>query len=338
MKALFVGGTGTISSAVTALAAARGWEMTLLNRGTRKNVLPKGVRTITADIGDEQAVKAALGEERFDVIADFICFTPAQAGRDVRLFSGRCDQFFFISSASAYQKPPRDVVIRESTPLCNPHWRYSREKIACEDVFMAAYRDAGFPVTIIRPSHTYSERSIPMPIHGQKGSYQVLARMLAGKPILVPGDGTSLWTVTHSTDFAKAFVRLMGHHKAIGEAFTITSDEQLTWDQIVDVAGRALGVQAMPYHVATDFLIACDPELEGPLAGDKSNTVIFDNTKVKRLAPDFVCTTRFDLGVRLCVDYLNTHPEARVLDPAFDAFCDRVIAAHEAGKRAFAQA
>lgn len=337
MKALFIGGTGTISADIVALAASRGWEMTLLNRGLRTLELPQGVATITADIGDEAAVAAAIAGKHYDVIADFICFTPEQAQRDVRLFAGKCDQFFFISSASAYHKPVQHYLIDESTPLHNPHWQYSRDKAACEALFMEAYRQSGFPVTLIRPSHTYCARSLPVPVHGKNGAYQVLKRMLEGKPVIVPGDGTSLWTITHSTDFAKAFVGLMGHTKAVGEAFTITSDEQMTWDQIVKGIGRALGKEALPYHVASDFLVACDPSLEGPLLGDKSNTVVFDNSKVKRLVPDFVCTTRFDLGVRMYVAYLDAHPEMKVADPAFDAWCDRVIAAHEAGKRAFAQ-
>ena len=192
MKALFIGGTGTISGDVTALAAARGWDVTVLNRGRRDVGLPEGVQTITADIGDETAVRAAIDGRRFDVIADFICFVPAQAERDVRLFAGKCGQFFFISSASAYQKPPRDYVIRESTPLCNPYWQYSRDKIACEEVFMNAWRDQAFPATVIRPSHTYCARSLPVPIHGKLGAYQVIRRIRAGKPVLVPGDGTTV--------------------------------------------------------------------------------------------------------------------------------------------------
>ena len=336
MNALLIGGTGTISSDIVALAATRGWKLTLLNRGLRRPALPQGVDTITADINDEQAVAAAMEGRRFDVIADFICFTPEQAQRDIRLFTGRCDQFFFISSASAYHKPVQHWLIDESTPLHNPYWQYSRDKAACEAAFMEAYRQGGFPVTIIRPSHTYCERTLPVPLHGKNGPYSVLRRILEGKPVIVPGDGTSLWTVTHSTDFAKAFVGLMGCGKAVGEAFTITSDEQLTWNQIVTAIGRSIGKEAIGYHVASDFLIACDPSLEGPLLGDKSNSVVFDNTKVKRLVPEFICTTRFDRGVRLFIDYLDAHPEMKREDPDFDAWCDRVIAAHEAGKRAFA--
>lgn len=335
MKALFIGGTGTISTEVTRLALARGWEITLLNRGNHP--LLAGARSLVLDIADEQAVKEAISGERFDVVADFIVFDVEQARRDIRLFSGKTNQYVFISSASAYQKPPRDYVMTESTPLHNPYWAYSRKKAACEDVLMEAYREADFPVTVVRPSHTYCERSITVPVHGEKGSYAVLRRMLEGKPVIVPGDGTSLWTLTHASDFAKAFVGLMGHHKAIGEAFTITSDEQLTWNQILQCAARTMGVEAKLYHVASDFLIACRPDLEGPLLGDKANSVVFDCSKVKRLVPDFMCTTPFDLGVEKAWRYIQAHPECQAEDPAFDEWCDRVIAAHEAGKKAFLQ-
>ena len=333
MKALFIGGTGTISTEVTRLAISRGWELTLVNRGNRP--MPEGVRSLVLDITDEKAAAKLLKDERFDVVADFIVFTPEQAERDIRLFAGKTNQYFFISSASAYQKPPRDYVITESTPLHNPYWDYSRQKAACEQVFMKAYRENDFPVTIIRPSHTYCERSIPVPVHGEKGSYEVLRRMQAGKTVIVPGDGTSLWTLTHASDFAKAFVGLMGHHKAVGEAFTITSDEQLTWDQALVCAARVMGVKPVLYHVSTEFLVACRPDLRGPLLGDKSNSVVFDCSKVKRLVPDFVCTTPYDLGVEKAWRYISAHPECQTPDPAFDVWCDRVIEAHEAGKRAF---
>ena len=335
MKALFIGGTGTISGAVTELAAQQGWEMTLLNRGTRNRELLRGVETITADIRDEAAVRQALAGREFDVVANFIIYTPEELERDIRLFTGMTRQYFFISSASAYQKPPNDWRITESTPLHNPYWQYSRDKIACERMLEEAYRETGFPITIIRPSHTY-DKKVPVAIHGAKGSWQVLKRMLEGKPVLVPGDGTSLWTLTHSRDFAKAFVGLMGHPKAIGEAFHITSDEQLSWDQALACVARALGVEPVLYHAASDFIVACNPALEGGLQGDKSNSVVFDNSKVKRLVPDYVATIRFDEGVREAVAYLLAHPEQQQPDPEFDAWCDKVIAAHEAGKAAFA--
>lgn len=334
MKALFIGGTGTISTEVTKLAVARGWDLTLLNRGTRSAEVPPGAKTLTADINDEADVAAKLAGQRFDVIAQFIVFTPDQIERDLRLFAGKTDQYLFISSASAYQKPVQNAFITESTPLHNPYWEYSRNKIACEERLMKAYREDGFPVTIIRPSHTYS-RSVPMPVHGGKGGWSVIRRIQQGKPVLIPGDGTSLWTLTHARDFAKAFVGLMGHHKAIGEAFHITGDQQLTWDQVVLAVGCALGVAPKLYHVSTDFLIACDPGMEGPMQGDKSQSVIFDNTKVKKLVPDYAATLHFDLGMREALACMMADPAAQQEDPEFDAWCDQVIAAHEAGKAFF---
>lgn len=339
MKALFIGGTGTISSAITRLIAQMpGWELFLLNRGTRRDEVPVGVHNLIADINDEAAVLKALGDLQFDVVCDFIGFVTEQVERDIRLFRGRTRQYMYISSASAYQKPLSSPYITEGTPLSNPHWEYSRNKIACEELLMRHYREKGFPITIIRPSHTYCERGVPVAIHGTKGSWQVLQRMLDGKPVIIPGDGTTLWTVTHNTDFAKAFVGLMGNAHAIGETFHITSDENLTWNQIHEQVAAALGVELNAYHVSSDFLMAVGSQydLEGNLIGDKANTVIFDNQKVKRAVPGFVATTRFDRGVRLAVDHLLSHPELQVPDPEFDAWCDRVIAVLEAAKKSLA--
>ncbi|MBR5069864.1 MAG: SDR family oxidoreductase, partial [Bacteroidales bacterium] len=244
MKALFIGGTGTISSAITRLVAQTpGWELYLLNRGTRKNEVPQGVKTIIADINDEAAAETALAGMSFDVVCDFIGFMPAQVERDYRLFAGRTKQYMYISSASAYQKPLSSPYITEGTPLANPYWQYSRDKIACEERLMRHYREEGFPITIIRPSHTYCERGVPTAVHGNKGSWQVLKRMLEGKPVIIPGDGTTLWTVTHNSDFAKAFVGLMGNKHAIGETFQITGDENLTWNQIHEIIANILGVE-----------------------------------------------------------------------------------------------
>ncbi len=332
MKALFIGGTGTISSAITRLVAQTpGWELYLLNRGTRRDEVPANVHNLIADIDDEAAVLRVLGDLQFDVVCDFIGFVTEQVERDIRLFRGRTRQYMYISSASAYQKPLSSPYITEGTPLSNPHWQYSRNKIACEELLMRLYREEGFPITIIRPSHTYCERGVPVAIHGAKGSWQVLQRMLDGKPVIIPGDGTTLWTVTHNTDFAKAFVGLMGNKHAIGEVFHITGDENLTWNQIHELVAEALGVELKPYHIASDFIAAVGRQydMEGNLLGDKSNTVIFDNSKVKRAVPGFVATTRFDQGVRLAVAHILSHPELQVPDPEFDAWCDRVIAAHE---------
>lgn len=331
MKALFIGGTGTISSAVSRLAVQNGVELTLLNRGRRPARVPQGAELLTVDIHDEEKAAQVLNGRTFDVVADFIAFRPADVERDIRLFSGKTGQYIFISSASAYQKPAANFRITESTPLCNPYWRYSREKIACEEVLTEAYRGAGFPVTIVRPSHTYGEESVPVCIHGKNGSWQVLERILGGKPVIVHGDGLSLWTFTHNTDFARAFVGLMGNPHAIGEAVHITGDEVITWNAAFAAIGRALGVAPNLVHISSDFLAACNPELLGSLLGDKANSVVFDNTKIKMLVPGFCARVRFDQGVRQSVEYVTSHPECRVPDPDFDAWCDRVIAAHCAG-------
>ena len=336
MKALFIGGTGTISSAITRLVSqTQGWELYLLNRGTYSAEVPANVHTLIADINDEGRVLEVLGDRQFDVVCDFIGFVPEQVQRDIRLFRGRTRQYMYISSASAYQKPLSSPYITEGTPLSNPHWQYSRDKIACEELLMRHYREEGFPITIIRPSHTYCERKVPVAIHGTKGSWQVLKRMLMGKPVIIPGDGTSLWTLTHNSDFAKGFVGLMGNKHAIGETFHITGDENLTWNQIHELAAQALGVELKPYHVASDFLAAVGPQfdLEGNLIGDKANTVIFDNSKLKRAVPGFCATTRFDQGVRMTVEHLLAHPELQVEDAEFDAWCDRVIERLEEAKR-----
>ena len=337
MKALFIGGTGTISSAITRLVAENpDWELYLLNRGNRNDEVPANVKTIVVDVNDEAAVEKAIDGMQFDVVCDFIGFVTEQLERDIRLFCGRTKQFMYISSASAYKKPLSSPYITEGTPLANPHWEYSRNKIACEQLLMDEYRKNGFPITIVRPSHTYCERSIPLAIHGEKGSWQVLKRMLDGKPVIIPGDGTTLWTVTHNSDFAKAFVGLMGNKHAIGEVFHITGDENLTWNQIHELIANALGVELHPYHVSSDFLAAVGSqyELEGNLIGDKSNTVIFDNTKLKRAVPDFCASIRFDQGVRTTISHILSHPELQQPDPEFDLWCDNVIATLEQAKKA----
>ena len=335
MKALFIGGTGTISSAITRLVAQTpGWELYLLNRGTHKNEVPKNVKTIIADINDEAAAEMALAGMSFDVVCDFIGFVPEQVERDYRLFKGRTKQFMYISSASAYHKPLSSPIINEGTTLANPYWEYSRNKIACEELLMRHYREEQFPITIIRPSHTYCERSVPVAVHGNKGSWSVLKRMLEGKPVIIPGDGTTLWTLTHNSDFAKAFVGLMGNKHAIGEAFQITGDESLTWNQIHEIIANILGVELKAYHVSSDFLAAVGTQydLYGGLLGDKACTVIFDNTKLKRAVPEFVATTRFDQGARMVIEHILAHPELQQEDPEFDAWCDKIIEALEEAK------
>ncbi|MNJ48700.1 2'-dehydrokanamycin reductase [compost metagenome] len=335
MKVLFIGGTGTISSAITQQLAETDCELYLLNRGTRNSGLPDGVNILQGDINDEAAVARLIENMHFDVVADFIAFHPEQLERDYRLFNGKTKQFIFISSASAYQTPLSDYRVTEGTPLSNPYWEYSRNKIACEEYLMKQYRDNGFPITIVRPSHTYSERSIPLGVHGSKGSWQVAKRMLENKPVIIHGDGTSLWTMTHNSDFAKGFIGLMGNIHAIGESVHITSDESVTWDQIYEIIADALGVKLNAVHVSSEFLAACSSDdLRGSLLGDKANTVVFDNSKLKRLVPEFVATTRLDQGIKQTVRYILAHPELQNEDPEFDVWCDKVIGALDSAVKA----
>lgn len=335
MKVLLIGGTGTISMAITKLLLKRGDEVYLLNRGSRTAELPQGVNIITADIGNEEETAKKLDGMTFDAVGEFIGFVPSQLERDYRLFNGKTKQFIYISSASAYQKPLSDFKITESTPLSNPYWQYSRDKIACEEYLMKMYRENGFPITIVRPSHTYDERSVPLGVHGNKGSWQVVKRMMEGKPVIIHGDGTSLWTMTHNSDFAKAYVGLIGNIHAIGEAYHITSDESVTWNQIYQIIADCLGVKLNAYYVPSDFLAkTSNYDFTGSLIGDKSNSVVFDNSKVKRAVPDFVATTRLDMGIKLAIDNILSKPELQVEDPEFDEWCDKVINALEAAKAA----
>lgn len=339
MNALLIGGTGTISMAITRLLAEKGWEVHLLNRGNRKAEVPQGVHWIQADISDEQAVAQILQGRHFDCVCEFIGFLPEQVERDIRLFEGKTSQYLYISSASAYHKPATDYRITEGTALANPYWEYSRNKIACEEVLMKAYREHQFPVTIIRPSHTYDNRNVPLGVHGDKGSYQVIKRMLQGKPVIIHGDGTSLWTMTHNWDFAKGYVGLMGNPHAIGEAFQITNDETLTWNQIYAAIARVLGVELKACHVSSEFLAATGKyDLLGSLIGDKANSVVFDNSKLKRAVPDFVPTVRFEQGIRDTIENIMAHPELQTEDPEFDEWCDKVIEVVENAKKAFQKA
>ena len=337
MKTLFIGGTGTISMAIVRrLAEKTDWEVWLLNRGRRAADVPEGVRTIVADMNDEADVAKKLDGMFFDTVCEFIGFTPDQVERDWRLFKGKTRQYIYISSASAYLKPAAGYVITEGTTLANPYWEYSRNKIACEEFLMKKHREEGFPVTIVRPSHTYDKRSVPVAVHGKCGSWQVIRRIQQGKPVIIPGDGSSLWTLTFNTDFARGFVGLMGNRHAIGEAFQITGDETLTWDQVYQTVADALGVKLVPYHVSADFLAETGKkygyDYAGELLGDKSVSVVFDNRKLKRAVPDMRTTVPFHVGVRKALDYILAHPECQREDPDFDAFCDRVVAALEKAK------
>ena len=337
MKALFIGGTGTISMAIVRrLAEKTDWEVWLLNRGRRAADVPEGVRTITADMNDEADVAEKLQGMFFDTVCEFIGFTVDQVERDWRLFKGKTRQYIYISSASAYLKPAAGYVITEGTTLANPYWEYSRNKIASEEFLMKKHREEGFPVTIVRPSHTYDERSVPLAVHGRNGSWQVIRRIMEGKPVIIPGDGSSLWTLTFNTDFARGFVGLMGNRHAIGEAFQITGDETLTWDQVYRTVADALDKELAAYHVSADFLAETGKkygyDYAGELLGDKSVSVVFDNRKLKRAVPDMRTTVPFHAGVRKALDYILSHPECQREDPDFDAYCDKVIAALEKAK------
>jgi len=329
MRVLFIGGTGTISTAISKKLIKDGeHELYLINRGNNNSVLPDGFKSIVCDINNEADVAGKIKDLSFDVVADFIAFTPDQLERDYRLFSGKTKQFIFISSASAYQKPLSNHSITESTPLANPYWEYSRNKIACEDYLMKMYRENGFPVTIVRPSHTYNERSIPLGVHGNNGSWSVAKRMLEGKPVIIHGDGTSLWAMTHNSDFAEGFIGLMGNIHAIGESVHITTDEMLSWNQIYMAIANTLGVELKPYYVSSGFLDKCAEEYDftGTLVGDKANTVVFDNSKLKRLVPGFTAKVRYDQGIKDTIQNILDNPELQKGDPDFDKWCDKVIA------------
>ena len=336
MKILMIGGTGTISSAITRQLAESEHELWLLNRGNRQAELPAGVKQIVADIENEQVVAEKLGDMTFDVVCEFIGFLPEQVARDIRLFKGRTHQYVYISSASAYNKPAQSYIINEGTTLANPHWEYSRNKIACEELLMKHYREEGFPVTIIRPSHTYCERAVPLGVHGLKGSWQVVKRIMEGRRVLIQGDGSSLWTMTWNEDFARGFIGLLGNPHAIGEAFQIMNDETLTWTQIYQTVANVLGVELKPYYVSSSFLAEVAPkayDLEGSLLGDKAVSVVFDCSKLKRAVPGFQARVRFEEGIRRTIDYILKHPELQEEDPDFDRWCDKVIEAQEEAKR-----
>lgn len=320
-RTLFIGGTGVISSACVARAVEAGHEVTVVNRGSSSvRPLPGGVEVLHADIRDPGSVRAVLGERSFDVAAEFLAFTPEHIRTDLGLFEGRVGQYVFISSASAYQTPPSRLPITESTPLRNPFWQYSRDKIACEDVLVGAYRERGFPVTIVRPSHTYDRTMIPT-----SGSWTDLARMRRGAPVVVHGDGSSRWTITHATDFAVAFVGLLGRPEAVGDTFHITSDEAPTWDQIYCYLAEALGVEAELVHVASESIAAAIPELGPGLLGDKAHSMHFDNSKVKALVPEFSARVPFAHGAGEIVEWHLADASRQRVDPELDAAFDGLV-------------
>lgn len=324
MKVLFIGGTGNISTASSCLAVELGMELWHLNRGTSGNPI-RGVNTLHCDINNVEKARQLLASHTWDAVVNWVAFTAADVERDIALFGGRTEQYVFISSASCYQSPPESPVITETTPLSNPYWEYSRNKIACEQTLMAAFETSGFPATIVRPSHTYST-VIPIAIGGWT-EYTTIDRMLRGQPVVVQGDGTSLWVLTHAEDFAKGFTGLLGRSESIGEAYHITSDEVLTWNQIYRHLGAAVGVEPQLVHVTSDKICRYDPEYTGSLLGDKSCSVIFDNTKIKQLVPDYSCTTLFSEGIKTTLEWFDAEPARKQVDAATNTMMDRLIAA-----------
>ncbi len=322
MKVLFIGGTGIISSACSHLAVERGIELYHLNRGkTSLRPMPAGIIQLHGDIHDRAAYQAALGEHHFDAVVQWVAFTPNQIEQDIEVLRGRTNQYIFISSASAYQTPPARLPVTESTLLDNPVWEYSRNKIACEERLVQAYRDEKFPMTIVRPSHTYDRTLFPT-----HGGYTVLDRMLKSKPLVVHGDGTSLWTLTHHEDFAVGLVGLVGNSAALGEVFHITSDEWLSWNQIYQEIARAAGVEAKLVHIPSEVIARHAPDWGDSLLGDKAHSMIFDNSKIRRVVPDFNPKIPFSEGARQIVDWHLADPARQVVDVAFDAFNDRMVA------------
>jgi nucleoside-diphosphate-sugar epimerase len=326
LRILFIGGNGTISASISRRLVELGHDLTLLNRGTSTNRPPiEGTRSLVGDANDPGSLREVVGTSEFDVVANFRSFLPAQAAADIETFTGRTGQYVYISSASAYQKPVAKLPITESTPLRNPWWQYSRDKIASEELLVAAYRTHGFPATIVRPSHTYDEMSVPL-----HGAWTQVDRMRRGKPVVVHGDGTSLWTLTHSRDFAVAFTGLLGHPAAIGDSFQITSDEAMTWDAIAGMLGAAAGAEPTIVHVSSDELAREIPAWGPGLLGDKAHSVVFDNSKVKRLVPEYVATTPFHAGAREIVAWHDADPARNVVDAELDAALDAVVARHGA--------
>jgi nucleoside-diphosphate-sugar epimerase len=323
LRVLFIGGSGVISSACSRVAVESGIELFVLNRGRNTDrPLPPGVTMLRGDIREPGSVRDEIKDLEFDSVVDWVAFTSGQVQADIDLFGGRTGQYVFISSASAYQTPPARLPVTESTPLRNPLWLYSRDKIAGEDLLVSAYRDRGFPATIVRPSHTYDQTLVPF-----DGGWTVLGRMLAGKPVIVHGDGTSLWTMTHHDDFARAFVPLLGHPRTLGEAFHITSDDVLTWNQIALTLAAALGVTARLVHVPSDAIAAADPDWGAGLLGDKAHSMVFDNAKLRRVVPGWHAVIPFEQGARQIVDWYLADPARQVTDAALDAVMDKLAAA-----------
>ncbi len=321
MKVLFIGGTGIISSACSELAIEKGIELYLLNRGHSSRNAPENAIVLNGDIRDKNSVENALGNHKFDVVVDWIAFNSEHIETDLEIFRDRTNQYIFISSASAYQTPPASLPVTESTPLYNPFWQYSRDKIVCEDRLIKAYREENFPVTIVRPSHTYDRATLPF-----TGRFTVIDRMLKRKKVIVHGDGTSLWTLTNHKDFARGFVGLLGNNHAIGEAFHITSDEILTWNQIFETVAKAFGMSAEIVHIPSEIIAKYDEEWGAGLLGDKAHSMIFDNSKIKKIVPDFNAAIPFSVGVEEIANWFNEDNSRQIIDERFDKLTDKIIA------------
>ena len=326
MKVLFIGGTGNISAASSRLAISQGIDLYLLTRG-RSPVKIDGAKTLTANHSDKEAVKKATEGHTWDVVVNWVAFTQADVERDFELFNGKTRQYIFISSASAYQKPGGHPVVTESTPLYNPYWQYSRDKIACEDFLTRMFREEGFPITIVRPSLTY-DKVIPVPMIGWK-DFTIIDRIRKGKEVIIHGDGTSIWTITHSEDFAKGFVGLLGHRQAIGHSFHITSDELMNWNQIFEWVAEAAGAPLKAVHIPSDFIGRFDEHAYGSLLGDKAQSVIFDNSKIKRFVPGFKATIPFSEGIKRTIDWFEAEPGRISMNPEKGALVEKIISAYK---------
>ncbi len=325
MKVLFIGGTGIISSAVSKLTVEKEIELFLLNRGFNKDFFPSKAIHLKGDINNYYEIKKLIANKKFDVIVDWLCFTADDAKRDVELFSNRTNQFIFISSASVYQKPVQNYLITESTPAVNPFWKYAQNKISCEKIFQKEFEQTGFPITIVRPSFTYGVTTIPAAVTSWRMPYTLIERIRKGKKIIVHGDGTSLWVMTHNSDFAKGFVGLLGNKKAIGETFHITSDEVLTWNQIFNTIGKVAGVEPNIVHIPSDFINKIAPDIGAGLLGDKAHSVVFDNSKIKSFVPEFKATVTYEVGIKKSLEWMEAHRKYCEIDEENNKTVDMII-------------
>jgi nucleoside-diphosphate-sugar epimerase len=331
MKVLFIGGTGTISSEVSKLAVQNGFELYLLNRGNRSEFAPSEARLITCDIRDEENAKNVLKNYEFDAVVNWVCYNPEQVKSDIRLFKGKTNQYIFISSATVYKRPPDHYIIDESVPLSNLHWPYANDKIACEEILMKEYKESGFPVTIVRPSYTYSKSTIPHIFNSRKYHWTIIDRIRRGRKLIVPGDGTSLQIMTHAADLAKGFVGLLGNKQAIGQSFQITSDEVLTWNNLTNIMGAAAGAEADIVHISSDFVCAFAEDRRGQILSDTSLSIVYDNSKIKSFVSSYKASIPFSEGIKQSIDWYDSHSGLRTVDEDFNRLADKIISAYETG-------